>query len=366
MGDGGSGEKTEEPTPERLRKLRDDGNVAKSQDINMAVSFLVCFFVLAGTMPFVADEMKNLTQLAVYAAFSSHELDVSMPRLLFAGLVSMGKSCAPVLAAAMVVGVALNVAQVGFMFTTKPLVPDLNKVNPINGLKGMFNMKKVVELLKTILKFVIVSWLSWLAIKAALRDLALLIRADVAVTVKVVGGIIWDFVTKIGGGFLIIAAFDYFYQKKRYMKDNMMSKYDVKQEYKQSEGDPHQKAERRRTHQEIVNSAGSAAVKKADVVVRNPEHIAIALKYNKDKGSAPEVIAKGSRIWAEKILDAARRYGVPVVRNVPLAHALDKLEIGDEVPEELYEAVAEVLNFVYKLAEEQKKKTGKKGTGGGT
>jgi flagellar biosynthetic protein FlhB len=136
----------------------------------------------------------------------------------------------------------------------------------------------------------------------------------------------------------------------------MMSKYDVKQEYKQSEGDPHQKAERKRVHQEILSSAGAAAVKKADVIIRNPDHIAIALAYDKEHGSAPTVVAKGSRIWAEKILEAARRYGVPVVRNVPLAHALDKLEVGDEIPEELYEAVAEVLNFIMTLAQEQRAK----------
>jgi len=360
MGDGGSGEKTEEPTPERLRKLRQDGNVAKSQDINMAVSFMVLFCLLAATIPFMADQLKTLTQLSITAAFSQHDTSVVVPRLLFAALMTMAKTSGPLLATAVIVGVSLNIAQVGFMFTTKPLTPDLNKINPINGIKGMFNMKKLIELLKTILKFVIVSWLSWIALKHALRDLALLIRADLGVTITVVGGIIWDFTSKIGGAFLAIAAFDYFYQKKRYMKDNMMSKYDVKQEYKQSEGDPQQKAERRRTHQEIINSAGHAAVKKADVVVRNPEHIAIAIKYNKEKGNAPEVVAKGTRLWAEKILETARRYGVPVVRNVPLAHALDKLEVGDEVPEELYEAVAEVLNFVYKLAEEQKKKSGKK------
>src|SRR5262249_43258909 len=127
-----------------------------------------------------------------------------------------------------------------------------------------------------------------------------------------------------------------------------------------SEGDPHHKAERKRTHQEILNSAGKAAVKKADVVVRNPDHIAVALKYDKEGGGAPQVVAKGQRIWADKILEAAREYGVPVVRNVPLAQALDKLEVGDEIPEELYEAVAEVLNFVYSLSQEQAAKGKKK------
>ncbi len=358
MGDGGSGEKSEEPTPERLRKLRQEGNVPKSQDVVMAVSFLALFILIAALFGTMSKEVKDLVALSMAAAFSSHDVGVTVPRLLFAGLRTMILVSGPVLILAVVVGVGMNLAQVGFLFTTKPLTPDLNKLNPVNGFKNLFNGKKLVELLKTVLKFVVIVWLSWVALRDALRDIAYLVRADLPVGVQVVGSIIWSFTIKIAGAFLVIAAADYFYQRRRYLKDNMMSKYDVKQEYKQSEGDPHHKAERRRVHQEILSSAGAAAVKTADVVVRNPDHIAIALKYDEEKGTAPRVVAKGSRIWAEKILDAARRYGVPVVRNVPLAHALDELEVGDEIPEELYEAVAEVLNFVMSLAEQQKRKAG--------
>jgi flagellar biosynthetic protein FlhB len=136
----------------------------------------------------------------------------------------------------------------------------------------------------------------------------------------------------------------------------MMSKYDVKQEYKQSEGDPHQKAERKALAEELILHGSQQNVANADAVVVNPTHVAVAIKYDKEAGTAPQVLAKGSRIWAEKILDAARKYDIPVVRNVPLAQALNKLDVGDEIPEDLYEAVAEVLTFVYNLAEEQKKK----------
>ena len=362
MSDGGSGEKTEEPTPERLRKLRNEGNVAKSQDVTMAVSFLVLFVLIAATFNFMSTQLRDLVMLSYYAAFSHHDISVLVPRILFAGLRTLAIVTGPVLLAAMVLGVSMNLAQVGFLFTTKPITPDLNKINPINGFKGLLNAKKLVELLKTMVKFAAIVWLSWIAIRDALRDIAYIVRADLPVAMKVVGSIVWGFTIKIAGTFLFIAAVDYFYQRKRYTKDNMMSKYDVKQEYKQSEGDPHHKAERKRVHQEILNSKGQAAVKSADVVVRNPEHLAIALKYDKEKGSAPQVVAKGSRIWAEKILEAARHYGVPVVRNVPLAHALDKLEVGDEIPEELYEAIAEILNFIFTLSQEQQQKAkGSKG-----
>jgi flagellar biosynthetic protein FlhB len=358
MADGGSGEKTEEPTPERLRKLRKDGNVAKSQDITSAVSFLVVFATLSFSFPMVSDKLIEflLKCIAVAATMYGEHKETPVYALMTQGLITMGLVCGPVLAAAFVVGIGINVAQVGFLFTLKPITPDLNKINPINGLKGMFNMKKVVELLKTIIKFVLISYLSYLSLKKSLRDVTLILRSDLFVGVKIIGSIIADFVLKIAAAFIVIAAADVFYQRKRYTKDNMMTKYDIKQEYKQSEGDPHHKAERKRLHQEILQGGGGAAVKGADVVVRNPDHIAVALKYDKEKGSAPSVVAKGERIWAEKILDAARQYGVPVVRNVPLAQALNKLDVGDEIPEDLYKAVAEVLTFVYNLSEDQKKK----------
>jgi len=361
MADGGTGEKTEEPTPERLRKLRKEGNVPKSQDVTHAVSFLVVFAVLAGVMPMITEEMINLFKISVMMIGKVGTQDnggILARGLMMQAVWSLTKCTAPVLGAALLLGVSLNVAQVGLMFTIKPIIPNFQKLNPVTGFKNIFNKKKLVELLKTIIKFILVAWLSYIALRDSMRDVAMIVRSDLHVATHVVGGIIWHFCTRIGGAFVLIAAADSFYQRYQYMKDNRMSKYDVKQEYKQSEGDPHHKAERRRFHQEILNSAGPAAVKDATVVVRNPEHIAVALKYGKDKGGSPQVLAKGERIWAEKILEAAHRYGIPIVRNVPLAQALNKIDVGDDIPEELFEAVAEVLNFIYRLAEEQKQKKG--------
>jgi flagellar biosynthesis protein FlhB len=357
MADGGTGEKTEEPTPERLRKLRREGNVPKSQDVTQAVSFLIVFCVIAASMPLASETLMDLFRTAMLAVSKADEAGgMVSSRILLSGLKALFLVIAPALTAAFVIGMAGNIAQVGFMFTTKPITPDINKINPINGLKGMFKLKKLIELLKTIIKFSLIAYLSYVALQDALRDVVLIIRSELAIGIKVIGSIIWDFCIKIGAVFVAIAAFDAFYQKKQYTKDNMMSKHDIKQEYKQSEGDPQQKADRKAMHREIMNSAAPAAVKGADVVVRNPDHIAVALKYDKENGNAPEVLAKGNRIWADKILEAAKHYGVPIVRNVPLAQALNKLDIGDEVPGDLYDAVAEVLNFVYELSEKQKKK----------
>ncbi len=357
MADGGTGEKTEEPTPERLRKLRKDGNIAKSQDITQAVAFLIVFTVIAASMPMAGARLMNLFRTAILVIGKEGEdPGVILTAMLLESLWTFTIVCAPALTAAFVVGIVGNVAQIGFLFTMKPITPDFNKVNPINGLKGYFNMKKVVELLKTVTKFTLISYLSYSALKESIREVVLIIRDEFEMGMRIIGSIVWDFCIKIGGVFVVIAAVDAFYQRKRYTKDNMMSKYDVKQEYKQSEGDPQQKAERKSMHREIMNSAAPANVKGADVVVRNPDHIAVALKYADDEGGAPKVVAKGSRLWADKVLEAAKHYGIPIVRNVPLAQALDKLEVGEEVPEELYEAVAEILNFVFQLAEEQKAK----------
>lgn len=359
MADGGSGEKTEEPTPERLRKLREDGNIPKSQDVISAISFIVVFVTLAKCFRYMSDQILQYTRMSMQVANASYGDHKVLPvmALLMEALAVGGKMCGGPLACAMVIGFTLNVAQVGFLFTTKPITPDFNKINPINGLKGLFNMKKVVELIKNIIKFIVIAWMSYLSLKKSSRDVVMILRSDLFVGVKIIGSIIGDFVIKIGVAFVVIAAADFFYQRQRYLKDNMMSKHDIKQEYKQSEGDPHHKAERKRMHQEILQGGGSKAVKNADVVVRNPDHIAVALKYNREKkGEAPQVVAKGERLWAEKIIAEAEAAGVPIVRNVPLAQALNKLDVGDDIPEALYQAVAEVLTFVYNLSQEQKKK----------
>lgn len=359
MADGGSGEKTEEPTPERLRKLREDGNIPKSQDVISAVSFVMVFVVLSSSFRHMSDELLKYTRLSIQVANASYGDHKHLPviALLWEALATGGRVVAAPLATAMVVGFMLNVAQVGFLFTTKPITPDLNKINPINGIKGLFNMKKVVELIKNIVKFIIIAWMSYLSLKKSSRDVVMILRSDLFIGVKIVGSIIADFVIKIGMAFVVIAAADYFYQRARYLKDNMMTKYDIKQEYKQSEGDPHHKAERKRMHQEILQGGGAKAVKSADVVVRNPDHIAVALKYDRSKkNAAPQVVAKGERLWAEKIIAEAEAAGIPIVRNVPLAQALNKLDVGDDIPEKLYQAVAEVLTFVYNLSQEQQKK----------
>jgi flagellar biosynthetic protein FlhB len=260
----------------------------------------------------------------------------------------------PALGAAFVFGVAGNYAQIGFLFTVHSMKPDIKKMNPVSGFKQMFSKKKAVEALKQMIKFALVSWVVWDAIKANATDVVKVARMDLMAAVQVGGAIIFDVSVRVAGLFFVVAAADFFWQRHVFKKDMMMSKYDVKQEYKQSEGDPQQKAERKALAEELIMHGSQQNVANADAVVTNPAHIAVAIKYDKDKGTAPMVVAKGMRKNADKIKDIARDAGVPILRNVPLAQALNKLDIDEEIPEELYEAVAEILNFVYELKEKGK------------
>jgi flagellar biosynthetic protein FlhB len=353
MSDSDSGEKSEEPTDERLRKLREDGNVPKSQDVTSSIKFLVVFLVIASQMSAFTKILLDYTRVCIDMSQRLHTftMTVATSMILLEGIIAMMLICLPVFGAEYLAAIILNVAQIGFLFSTKPITPDFNRLNPVTGFKNLFNMKKMVEILKTIIKFVTIAYVSYITVKKYLRDIALIIRADLFTGVKITGSIIWDIVIKTSMVFIIIAAADFFYQRKRYIKDNMMSKHDIKQEYKQSEGDPQQKADRKRLHQEIISNSGGGGkgLMGSNVVVRNPDHIAVALKYDAQEHRAPLLVAKGERLWAKKILAEAEKLGIPIVHNVPLARALNQVTVGDEIPEILYQAVAEVLTFVYTL-----------------
>jgi FlhB-like protein len=271
-----------------------------------------------------------------------------------AGGMTMFKILAPIMALNIVLALAVDFMQIGALFTTETIKPKFEKLNPVNGFKGMFfNKKTYVELLKTILKIIILTGLFYVIFKHHIGELVLSARRSVWYSAGLTGEILFDIAVKIGGLFMIIGVADFGIQRQLWLKDLMMTKYEVKQEYKQDEGDPHHKAARKRLHRELLQHNAIQDVKKADVIIVNPTHIAVAIKYNKEEMAAPQIIAKGEMLMAEKILEIARENNIPVMRNVPLAQALNKLEIGEEIPEELYEAVAEVLNWVYRLAKQQ-------------
>ena len=353
VSDGGTGEKTEEPTPQKLKQARDKGQISKSQDAVQALCFVGVFAVLGLTLGALSDQLMEFLISTFEAGTRQGDLSTVVEVTEDAVWATLEYSM-PAAGAAFIFALFANYMQVGFIFTVHPLKPDIKKINPISGLKNMFNKKKLVELIKQVVKFSLVTWVTYGAIKDSLRDVVLSARMDLISAIQVGGDIIFNISVRVAALFAVVAAADFFWQRHAFKKDMMMSKYDIKQEFKQSEGDPQMKAERKALAEELIMHGSQENVANADAVITNPAHIAVAIKYDGEKDAAPKVVAKGLRKNADRIKEIAREAGVPILRNVPLAQALNKLDLEEEIPEELFDAVAEVLNFVYELKEEGK------------
>jgi len=349
---GDTGEKTEEATPEKVRKAKEEGQVPKSQDLVGALGFAMGFFTLAALISYVFGAIEDFAQAAIEAATRAPN-PATITQLLEDSIPMILKVSLPIAAAVFVMGIFSNVLQTGFFIAFKVLIPKIDKINPVNGLKGLFKVKKFVELLKNMLKMGAAAWIAWSVMSDAVYDMTLVVTVPIDQAVKFGSGLLWEYMVKTTALFIAIGVADLIWSRRVFNKEQMMSKYDVKQEYKQSEGDPQMKGQRKQLAHELLFSGGAQNVKNADAVVVNPDHIAVAIRYDEDKDKSPKVVAKGMRKHAEKIKELAKHYGVPILRNVPLAQALNKLEVDEDIPEDLYEAVAEVLAFVYKIKEEQ-------------
>jgi flagellar biosynthesis protein FlhB len=347
-----SGEKTEQPTSKRLTDSRKKGEVFKSRDFVQALLFMTAAAVLISGGPAYVSQLQNLMK----EFFTPVVMQGTMPANAMLSRMGYAWSkflilSAPLLAALVITGAAGNFLQVKALFAPEVIKPKFDKLNPVNGFKNTFFSAKVyIELAKNLLKFGIVFWLLYSVIKGSMRDIiptpGLRLDQTAALAAHLMGSILF----KVGAVFLILGAADFMIQKKIFMKKMMMSKEEVKQEYKEQEGDPHVKHMRKHLFQQLMNESVARNVPRATVVVANPTHLAIALHYDEATMQAPRITAKGQESMALKILEIAREHRVPVVRNIGLAHSLYDLEIGLEVPEDLYEAVAEVLNFVTQLA----------------
>jgi len=255
----------------------------------------------------------------------------------------------PVALAAAIAGGLADFLQVGALFAPRAISPKLEKLNPVEGLKNLFSVKQLVELAKSTFKLSITAVVVYGVVRDAMGLVVATIRGDAGMTLQVMGELLFRVTSRVVLLLTAFAIFDVWWQRRSWMKQQRMSKEDVKKEYKESEGDPHHKAKRKELHHEILEGAQLAAVKGADVVITNPDHLAVALAYDRDRDQAPRVVAKGRNLRAEAIRALAREAEVPLLRNVPLAHALVRVEVNQEIPEALYDAVAEVLNFVQGL-----------------
>lgn len=342
-------DKTEQPTPKKLAEARKKGQIAKSTDLTQAALFLVSGAMLSATGPMIVEQLKAFMMDSFDAKLLSGPLDGTILGARIANAaVRFLMITMPFFAAIMLTAIAVNFAQArGLIFSAKSLSPQFTKLNPISGLQNMLMKPKTyIELVKNLLKFVIVLWLAWSTLMPDLRDLILSSRIGLSQVASFVPTLLFGLLFKVGGAFVIFGAADFAIQKKLFTKNLMMSKEEVKREFKEQEGDPHVKSERRHLQMSLMRDAAAKMVPKATAVVVNPTHLAVALQYDEASMNAPRLVAKGQSELARKIVAIAKKHQIPIVRNIPLARSLFTLELDDEVPEDLYEAVAEILNFV--------------------
>lgn len=342
--------KTEKATPKKREELRKKGQVMQSREVTSNLILLMVFlsFKLVGN--YLYAEFKSLFNLFLTdtAAYNLHDPNEIMRLAAFAAL-EIAKMAAPFLIIALLVGILGSYFQVGFLFTLEPIRPKFSHINPINGLKRIFSSRSLFELVKSIAKVVIVAWVAWSSIQAEFLNLTKLMALDLGQIVMYTLGSAVDIGIKICLALLAVSAVDYFFQWRKYEKDIRMTKQEVKEEYKQLEGNPEVRSRIRQKQREISMRRMLSEVPKADVVITNPTHYAVAIKYEPQKKPAPYVVAKGADYMAERIKEVARNSKVEIVENKPLAQALYQVDIGEAIPPELYRAVAEVLAFVYNL-----------------
>ncbi len=348
---GGGGDKSEEPTPHRLREAREKGQVAKSREITVAAVLLLSYYVfkyLGGYM------WQNLTEMATtlfQLIPESTNFSLSFAGLVFLiGLRSLALVVAPIFAIVFLSTLIAEALQTGFVFSLDPLSPKLEKLNPLEGLKKMFSLQGFVELIKSLLKIIIVFYIAWYAAKDDLAFIIVLIEASPWDAITLGGAIAYKIAVRVGLFYVAIAILDYLYRRWEYMKNLKMTRQEVKEEYKRLEGDPMVKQRMRDLQRQMAYSRMMSAVPQADVVVTNPTHIAVALKYDTAKMKAPTLLAKGERKVAEEIRRIAETHEISIVANEPLARSIYRTtKLNQEVSAELYQAVAEVLAYVYKI-----------------
>ncbi|GAV26172.1 flagellar biosynthesis protein FlhB [Carboxydothermus islandicus] len=348
MADEQKDQRTEAPTPRRLAEARRRGQVFKSQELNFAVMFLIFFLLLLILGGYFYQQFYLLSRNVFRNMFI--ELTPSATRELLIYYFGWSfKIVLPFLLLGMLAGIALNLMQVGFILTTEPLKPSWERLNPVAGFSRIFSKRNFVELAKNFLKFSLLALVIYLRIKS---NLPLIFQKIGQAPAEYFNGY-FSLIKKIALDTLlvlfVVGVVDYWYQRREYYQSLKMTKQELKEEYRQTEGDPLIKARLRERQRQIALNQIAREVPQATVVVTNPVHIAVALKYERGKMAAPKVVAKGAGFLAEKIKEIARAHNVEIVENVEVARFLYKnCEVGDEIPEELYNAVAEIIALVYR------------------
>ncbi|MEK6644977.1 MAG: flagellar biosynthesis protein FlhB [Planctomycetota bacterium] len=345
-----AGEKSETATPRRRMEARQKGQVTRSTDLSSAVMLLGAMLCLRwfgpGLMHSMLDSMKRY--LTVEGPFAASRIDV-VPILIS---VAMGvlSAAGPILVGVMILGALSNFMQVGFLFSTEPLELNLGKLNPISGFARLFSTRTIVQLVMNLLKLMLVCAVAYFTIKGRMGQVVLAMDVGGWQQVALLSTVLYEVGVKLALILLLIGLVDYSWQRWKHEQELKMTKEEVKEEMRRMEGDPLIKQRRRKMQFVALMQQIRKSVPQADVVVTNPTEFAVAIEYNEKEMGAPRVVAKGQDYIAQKIREIAIAHGVPIVERKPLAQALFKtVEVGQEVPEDLYKAIAEVLAYVYEL-----------------
>lgn len=345
-------EKTEKATPKKLRDAKKKGQVAKSQDLPSAFTFVASIVLVVVMSRWMYDYMGAFL-ITTFKLIPNEGLDGIIPNLFIESAKVIFIASIPIMCAVAVIGVVINFLAVGPMFATEVFKFDIKKFDMVQNLKAKFKLKTLVELLKSLFKVGVAGYLIYGVMYKSLPVLTKAVAMPISGALLIFDAFLMEVCIKVGLFFLVVAILDFAYQKYNFGKEMMMEKFEVKQEYKNTEGDPQIKGKRRQMAQEIAYSEGPAAgVKKAQAVVTNPTHLAIAISYNREIDAAPYVVTMGEGMLAERIIHYAKEFNVPIVRNIDLAQKLwASGEIYEYVPEDTYMAIAEILRWIASLEE---------------
>ena len=347
-------ERTEQASPRRREEARKKGQVARSQEVVSVAILLACATLLYFSSTWMLDRMMDLMRWAFRESGSTVIHINTVQSIAVIWLYKLFIVLTPLFLTIVAAGLLANYLQFGFLFSTEAVQFDLSKLDPIRGFQRLLSLKSLVELIKSLIKFTVVSCVVYFTMKNEIEGLIPLMDESVWGILVYIGRIMFRIVITTSWVLIVLAILDYLYQRWEFEKGLKMSKQEVKDEFKQTEGDPLVKARIKRIQREQARKRMMAKVPKADVVITNPVHLAVALEYDGGRMIAPRVVAKGAGVIAENIKEIALEHGVPVVENKPVAQLLYKIVNIDEfIPEYLYRAVAEILAYVYSLKEKK-------------
>ena len=348
-------DKTEEPTPKKKKDARKQGNIAKSAEVNKAMTFIAILVVIYMMSGSIISELQGFIVNILSGDFSMTMNDNTIKILMFKVMMSFMKIVLPISLIIMVFGILGSLIQTGLFFSMESLKPKFSKLNPLTGLKNMFSMKAIVNLIKSMVVICIMIYLGYSFMSKNFEGIIKSGDIYLPYMFNIVLDLIKSILTSITLAVAVVAALDYGYEKFSHKKGLKMTKQEVKEEYKQMEGDPHIKGKKKQKQRQMANQRMMQAVPSSTVIVTNPTHISIAIRYEQGKDTTPIVVAKGADEVAFRIREIAKSHDIPIIENVPLARLIYKeVDIDQEIPEEMYKAVAEVLVAVYKIKNKYK------------